>query len=497
MEWPDLPSTISSRAEGGHMEAWFRLNGRLTQADIRGRMPATVLMKSGNAKSIFGLSAIGNRCGNFRSENSIPAWSKHSGTEAISSFMVGRLSDAGLAANSTQELQPLTREEQQLSRMPNKHQFLPRAGTRLLSEETRRERDAKATHRIHKSRKANMPTPTRSSTHTPWAPGWSQYASVTSPRLQDMASSGSGSGRGDPPIPNSPVSKTVPKLLEEAEDIFDIQTEEFDTGFPDYQHSLVTSPVLHASTRANHPEDKRKRAYVNLTEVDEVERPSKRSKAENEGLLKMASQMAQAAVRQKNSLRKTPKSHAKAHIGSSPVNVRASNQLHPSSVPQVENAAEREQEPQPSLYQQPGLYQQQPGSYEKQPGPYEQPSNPYHQPVVESVEQVDQYPSFTQQPPPITPRPLFKAPQPQLRATQAPPPSSYRQPAPPRPAPFASHPPPLTQRPPAHAPKVPPRTPNVYTQPAVNSSSRTPKQASSNFYGNLAGTHYQQPPQPR
>lgn len=106
------------------MEAIRRLNIRITHIDFRARMPSSVTtVTCQDAKPLYGLTTIGMRMTRFRLENAVPAWDARPGSEKIKDYIWQRMSPEARLANSTEELESLTKAEQEEAQAPSKGKF--------------------------------------------------------------------------------------------------------------------------------------------------------------------------------------------------------------------------------------------------------------------------------------------------------------------------------------------------------------------------------------
>lgn len=155
-----IPATLSSELSGRDMEAMRRLDLRITRGDFRARMPRTVLSRGNGRtqveKPLHTLSAIGMRTTRFRKENGMVSWTEREGSGTIRQHTLDRMPHANVDANSTQGLSLPTLFEQENSRSSNKGKFLKRAGTRALSDGTRKERAIKEEERLERLHAAHI-----------------------------------------------------------------------------------------------------------------------------------------------------------------------------------------------------------------------------------------------------------------------------------------------------------------------------------------------------
>lgn len=154
LKYKVIPATLSSELSGRDMEAMERLDLRISRKDFRARMPSTILTKDKNKpqriKPVYTLSALGMRTARFRQENGLISWTKREGGVNIRKFLLRRMPQANIAANSTQGMPFPTLFEQEDARKVNKGQYPNRAGRRALSENARVERAEKEQQRVEK-----------------------------------------------------------------------------------------------------------------------------------------------------------------------------------------------------------------------------------------------------------------------------------------------------------------------------------------------------------
>lgn len=138
-DYCNIPKTLASNADAYLLEAIGRMDTRITQIDFRARMPLTRLTGNG-AKALGGLSTIGQRMRRFRVKNAIPPWKGRENSENFKDYVRKLLSPEGVLNNSTEELDGLTRVQEDEVFHLLKGQHLVRAGSRALTPGTRRER---------------------------------------------------------------------------------------------------------------------------------------------------------------------------------------------------------------------------------------------------------------------------------------------------------------------------------------------------------------------
>lgn len=162
LKYKVLPATLSSELSGRDMEAMKRLDLRLSRKDFRARMPRTIIKKDKGRnrveKPIYTLSAIGMRTTRFRKEKGLVSWTKREGSDSIRSYMLERMPQANILANSTQGMPAPTFFEQKDSRTSNRGKHLARAGRRALPDETRREKAQRENERLQRLHEDHLET---------------------------------------------------------------------------------------------------------------------------------------------------------------------------------------------------------------------------------------------------------------------------------------------------------------------------------------------------
>ncbi|KAL8926123.1 MAG: hypothetical protein Q9172_001910 [Xanthocarpia lactea] len=78
--YPELPLTISGQCEGSRMEAWRRLNPRITMNDIKARMGWTTSKGEGRVTKSIKTPALANRMVRDRCRMGIKAWNPKEGS---------------------------------------------------------------------------------------------------------------------------------------------------------------------------------------------------------------------------------------------------------------------------------------------------------------------------------------------------------------------------------------------------------------------------------
>lgn len=143
-KWKDLPATLSSLIEGFAIEAYCRIDSRISRMDIRARMPSHIEAAGGRMAPQIGLAAIGNRRDRFRIQNGLVSWDKRVGSDAITSYITSKLSTEDIVNNTTRGLKGLSKQEQNEVANLNKGRNMARAGGKVLTEGLKLERERKA-----------------------------------------------------------------------------------------------------------------------------------------------------------------------------------------------------------------------------------------------------------------------------------------------------------------------------------------------------------------
>lgn len=94
----------------------------------------------------------------FRKENGLISWTKREGSDSIRSYMLERMPQANILANSTQGMPAPTLFEQEDSRTSNRGKHLARAGRHALPDETRKERAQRENERLQRLRDNHLET---------------------------------------------------------------------------------------------------------------------------------------------------------------------------------------------------------------------------------------------------------------------------------------------------------------------------------------------------
>ncbi|KAI4280079.1 MAG: hypothetical protein L6R35_005976 [Caloplaca aegaea] len=145
-KWPELPLTLSGQCEGLRLEYYKRLNHHISMNDLKARMPPTTCRRPGLKETAVKTPALANRMTRDRCRTGIKAWQARQGSRHIETrilqIMPEDIQRTVLQTNSTRCFRDLTAAELEYVEAANEGQAenLAKAGTRLLDEETRRER---------------------------------------------------------------------------------------------------------------------------------------------------------------------------------------------------------------------------------------------------------------------------------------------------------------------------------------------------------------------
>ncbi|KAL9014487.1 MAG: hypothetical protein Q9173_000867 [Seirophora scorigena] len=146
LKWLELPLTISGQCEGLRMEFYKRLNPSISMNDLKARMPPTTCRRGGLKATEVKTPALANRMTRDRCRTVLKAWQARQGSRHIETrilqIMPQEIQRTILQTNSTRCFRDLTSEELEFVEAANRGTLenLAKAGTRLLDEETRRER---------------------------------------------------------------------------------------------------------------------------------------------------------------------------------------------------------------------------------------------------------------------------------------------------------------------------------------------------------------------
>lgn len=140
--WPLIPATLSTKFEGGYMEAIRRLCAGIRVYDFWVRMPV-----ADNVSVSIGVTGLANRTERFRNENGLAPWRLRSGANHLRDAIQARLSQADRDANSTRSILRLTKEELAEAKAPNKEFPATKAKTRTHQERIARQKQAKGTQK--------------------------------------------------------------------------------------------------------------------------------------------------------------------------------------------------------------------------------------------------------------------------------------------------------------------------------------------------------------
>ncbi|KAL8856664.1 MAG: hypothetical protein Q9178_006731 [Gyalolechia marmorata] len=151
--YPELPLTISGQCEGSRMEAWRRLNPKITMNDIKARMGWTTSKGEGRVTKSIKTPALANRMVRDHCRMGIKAWNPKEGSAIKEYRLLQTIPEAVQRAivrtNSTRCYRDLTDAEVEYGTPAS----LAKAAHRLLDNDTRKKIQEKK--ETAKSRKLN------------------------------------------------------------------------------------------------------------------------------------------------------------------------------------------------------------------------------------------------------------------------------------------------------------------------------------------------------
>lgn len=140
-DYRDIPLTLSSKVEGGLMEAIRRIDPRITMNDFWARLSAPHSLAHNHQRLTSDRPSetggpitpnrLNGRMREFRMENSVASFDPRKarmGTKKINEYFWNRMSPAARAANSTRELPKLRKEEQDEARAGNVGKHIANGG---------------------------------------------------------------------------------------------------------------------------------------------------------------------------------------------------------------------------------------------------------------------------------------------------------------------------------------------------------------------------------
>ena len=129
VDWKELPVCISSKVPGYKMEAWRRLNPKISTSDILARMPKT------DKPSLNERNKLSMRMTRFRLRGACISWVGREGCQAIRDYMASLIGPACVAANSIEAFgRDLTDAEVVAATAANKGKFPGRAHRKVKHE---------------------------------------------------------------------------------------------------------------------------------------------------------------------------------------------------------------------------------------------------------------------------------------------------------------------------------------------------------------------------
>ncbi|KAI4116154.1 MAG: hypothetical protein LQ345_003372 [Seirophora villosa] len=153
LKWHELPLTISGQCEGLRMEFYKRLNPAISMNDLKARMPPTTCRRGGLKALGVKTPALANRMTRDRCRTGLKAWQARQGSRYIETrilqLMPEDIQRTILRTNNTSCFRDLTTQELDFVEAANRGtvENLAKAGTRLLDDETRRERAERKSQR--------------------------------------------------------------------------------------------------------------------------------------------------------------------------------------------------------------------------------------------------------------------------------------------------------------------------------------------------------------
>ncbi|KAL8761963.1 MAG: hypothetical protein Q9184_001977 [Pyrenodesmia sp. 2 TL-2023] len=146
---PELPLTLSGQCEGLRLEFYKRLNPNISMAELKARMPPQTCRSNGLKTKAVQTAALSNRMTRERIRTGLKAWNARQGSKNIEycllQLMPQNIQREVLRTNSTKCFRDLTALELYYVEAANWGvlENLAKAGSRLLDEQTRQEREQK------------------------------------------------------------------------------------------------------------------------------------------------------------------------------------------------------------------------------------------------------------------------------------------------------------------------------------------------------------------
>ncbi|MCJ1478669.1 hypothetical protein MMC13_007350 [Lambiella insularis] len=161
LAYTDLPLTISSAESGIFLEAYFRLNQRITYKDVRARMPQDPRGDWDGGVDLIRPGSLSMRMTRFREMGGLLSWRQKKGSEALKRYLDSLIPQDLRDLNTTRGFRNLHRYETAELHLENIGAFAERSrGVKDLSKEKRaRVRDAarKKAEKLKEEFLARMP----------------------------------------------------------------------------------------------------------------------------------------------------------------------------------------------------------------------------------------------------------------------------------------------------------------------------------------------------
>jgi hypothetical protein len=113
LDYPEIPSTLSSELEGWHLEAICRSNLAIKNDDVLSRMPPIVNKKT-KLEQVMNYSTLNMRKKRFRARTACLAWDIRPGSDKVNDLVRALVPAEHKAANSTKGFRDLTADEERL-----------------------------------------------------------------------------------------------------------------------------------------------------------------------------------------------------------------------------------------------------------------------------------------------------------------------------------------------------------------------------------------------
>ncbi|KAL8926706.1 MAG: hypothetical protein Q9208_002780 [Pyrenodesmia sp. 3 TL-2023] len=146
---PELPLTLSGQCEGLRLEFYKRLNPNISMGELKARMPPQTCRREGLKIMTVQTAALANRMTRDRSRAALKAWTAKQGSKNIEhrllELMPQNIQREIIRTNNTKCFRDLTVQELTYVEAANLGavENLAKAGSRLLDQQTRRQREEK------------------------------------------------------------------------------------------------------------------------------------------------------------------------------------------------------------------------------------------------------------------------------------------------------------------------------------------------------------------